>query len=205
MDVSFTPAEAAPDDVLKIVSVQESKANARVLHSREDALIQMHILAAYRWLDGENGYLNGFCILEREAKLYLPNLLGGEVKIRPILDETSIALEARAADGTYAPVPAGAFGVWKEDGCHHLRALDYRATVARRLADPRALRLTFKVGYPPDRVPITIKQAIMLLAGHFYQNREAAFADPRSGAVSREIVFGVRALTAEFRFLKDHD
>lgn len=206
MDVSFTPEKADPEKVLSILSVEDAKKNERVLHSREDELIKGHILAAFEYLDGVNGFLNGYSILERDFQVYLPGFCGpAEIKVRP-LQEASFKLATRDAAGSYLDAPAAAFALFKQDEAHFLGSVDLSAIQQARVAHPRSVRLSFKAGHAdPKIVPDGIRQAMLLLTGHYYQNREAAFADPRSGAVSREIVYGVRALTRKYRFTVDHD
>lgn len=206
MDVTCTPEKADPEKVLAILDVAAAKRNARVLHGREDDLIRSHILAAFEFLDGVNGFLNGYSILERQFQVYLPDFCGpAEIKVRP-LQEESFILGTRDAAGTYVDAPAGAFALFKQDEAHFLGSVDLQAIQQARVAHPRAVRLSFKAGHAdPKDVPDGIRQAMMLLTGHYYQNREAAFADPRSGVVSREIVYGVKALVRKFRFTVDHD
>jgi len=54
------------------------------------------------------------------------------------------------------------------------------------------VKITFTAGYGDSAsdVPQTVKQAILLLVGHWYENREASLV----GSVSREIEFAVHAL-----------
>ena len=54
-----------------------------------------------------------------------------------------------------------------------------------------AVRIQFTAGYNDiANVPQMVKQAILLLVGHWYENREATLA----GTISREIEFAVHAL-----------
>jgi uncharacterized phiE125 gp8 family phage protein len=65
-------------------------------------------------------------------------------------------------------------------------------------ADP--IRIQFVAGWTgvaPNTVPVVIKQAILLLVGHLYENREAV-AEVRGGALT-EIPLGVDALLATHR------
>lgn len=65
-------------------------------------------------------------------------------------------------------------------------------------ADP--IRIRFIAGWTgvaPNTIPVTIKQAILLLIGHLYENREAV-AEVRGGALL-EIPLGVDALLATHR------
>mgnify|MGYP003558178811 FL=1 len=49
-------------------------------------------------------------------------------------------------------------------------------------------------------MPAPLRQAVLLLAGHFYENREAVLVS----AISKEIEFAVTALCAPYRlFLRE--
>jgi uncharacterized phiE125 gp8 family phage protein len=60
--------------------------------------------------------------------------------------------------------------------------------------------VTYKAGWTTAAlVPQTIRQAMLLLIGHWYENREEAL----TGTISRSIEFGVKALLGverAFRF-----
>lgn len=59
-----------------------------------------------------------------------------------------------------------------------------------------AVTVTYTVGYATAvEVPAALRQAVLLLAGHFYDNREAVLVS----AISKEIEFAVTALCAPYR------
>lgn len=62
---------------------------------------------------------------------------------------------------------------------------------------PGAVKVTFKAGYGPDgdTIPAPIKQAILLLIGHFYENREIIV----TGATVAQIPYAVDALLNPYR------
>jgi hypothetical protein len=194
--------------ILAFVTVQDVKTSERITHSREDSLIEDGILAAYDFLDGPDGWMNGYFILESEVELHvgsIGNVL--EISARPIVNEQAVLFERRADDGSYVGVPASDFTMARQDGCVVLATLSRSAfaTPTGGIVNPRAYRLTFLAGQADkEKVPASIRKAIILLASHYYTHREAAFADPRTGAVSREIEFGVKALCGRLRFHVDH-
>lgn len=65
---------------------------------------------------------------------------------------------------------------------------------------PDAVQVAFSSGYgdTADAVPAAIKQAILLLVGHLYENRETTI----SGTIITSVPFGVEALLAPFRVLE---
>jgi uncharacterized phiE125 gp8 family phage protein len=63
-----------------------------------------------------------------------------------------------------------------------------------RLYPAGAVKIQYKAGYgDADDVPEEIKQAILLLTGDFYRNREST-----TGTTVKELPYAVRALTAGF-------
>lgn len=207
MDVNVTrrPSRAA---ILELVTVQDVKTSERITHNRENSLIEDGILAAYDFLDGPDGWMNGYFILESEIELHV-DAIGNtlELQQRPIINENAVAFERLGADGAYTSVPVADFTMARANGCVVLAALSRTAfaTPTGSILNPRAYRLTFLAGHADKKdVPAKIRKAIILLASHYYTHREAAFADPRTGAVSREIEFGVKALCGRLRFHVDH-
>jgi hypothetical protein len=207
MDVIVT-GRPSREAILRLVGVDDVKKSERITHSREDTLIEDGILAAYDFLDGPDGWMNGYFILESEVQFYvgaIENTL--EIPIRPIVNEYALVFERMSAPAVYADVAAADYAVAVENGCTVIAALSRSAfqTPSGAAVNPRSYRITFLAGHAaPEAVPASIRKAIILLASHYYVHREAAFADPRSGQVSREIEFGVKALCGRYQHHKDH-
>ena len=62
---------------------------------------------------------------------------------------------------------------------------------------PGAVRITYTAGYAADEVPPALDQAVLLLVGHWYANREAVSV----GNVVNEFPLGVEMLLAPHRGL----
>lgn len=59
-----------------------------------------------------------------------------------------------------------------------------------------AVTITYTVGAAAAAdVPVALRQAVLLLAGHFYENREAVLVS----AISKEMEFAVKTLCAPYR------
>lgn len=205
MDVTVTQ-RATREQILEFVTVDAVKRSARVTHNRENEFIEDKIVAAYGYLNGVNGWTNGYFMLEETVEVYASTFDAVlELTPRPIVDE-AILFERRLADGTYDVVPPTFYALARRDECVVLLN-QVRTTFRAPVNDPhpRSYRMTFKVGHADRKdVPESLRSAIILLAGHYYANREAAFPDPRTGNVSREIAFGVKSQAGRFRFKKDH-
>lgn len=65
---------------------------------------------------------------------------------------------------------------------------------------PECLRIQFTCGYGPawNSVPSAVQQAMLLLIGNWYENREATI----SGTIIADVPMGVEALLAPYRLLE---
>jgi len=66
---------------------------------------------------------------------------------------------------------------------------------AMQLHHPKPLRIQYRAGWPTDAVPADIKQAMLLLIAHWYDNREAVVI----GTITSNLDFAVAALLAPYR------
>jgi uncharacterized phiE125 gp8 family phage protein len=60
-----------------------------------------------------------------------------------------------------------------------------------------SVRITYTAGYADEDVPGDLDQAVLMLVGHYYLNREAVNSGTSAGAV--ELPLGVEALVAPYR------
>lgn len=171
---------------LPIVSVQEAKAHCRVDGSDEDMLIQTLIAAATGHLNGYVGIL-GRAIGAQTWELTLDRFPAEiELGLGPVQSVTSIiytdesgtdqTLDPGQYDvsftrGLIAPVPGAA---WPE----HARKYDCIRVRFVTVAD----------------VPEPVRQAVLLMVGHWFNEREAT-----SAATLSEIPMGVHSLLAPYR------
>jgi uncharacterized phiE125 gp8 family phage protein len=180
--VLITPPSAAP------VTIEAARAHLRVDHADDDALIEGLVAAAVSHLDGWTGVL-GRCLEAQTWELALDRFPAREVglPLGPVVSVTSIKYDG--PDGTERTVdPAG----YVVDG----RPLEGWVIPVAGFAWPatidavNAVRVRWVAG---NGCPAAVRQAILLLVGHWYERREAA------GETAAEIPFGVRSLIAPFR------
>lgn len=181
------------------LSLQEAKDHLRVDFEDDDAYISGLISAARAYAETlQNrtlaptgfeyildcfpsrlyGHYNGFEYAGRSKPIRLPRM--------PLIALESIRYTR--ADGTVVTLPGTGYKV-KEDGdivpsyntCWPIEALD--------VGD--AVRVTFTAGYAPEEVPRTTIQGMLLLIGHWYENREAVYIGSK---VPASIPFGVDSL-----------
>lgn len=209
MDLRRISAPLTSEQKLAVVTLEQAKAQERVLHTAEDALISGYIETAFDHLHGPQGWLNGYCLLE-ETFAFSPDGLGStcELPLRPVDDEDATVLSRRLARGDYTDFTAGEFAVSRYDeigSAAVARLTNVGFTPQVDVVDSREYRITFKAGHASaDEVPSPLKQAILLLAGHWYQNREATISDPRVTNVSKKVEYGLTALAGRYRVSPDH-
>ncbi len=189
----ITAPTAAP------ISIAEAKAHCHIDDDSQDAYIGGLILAATHFVDGPKGRLSAalmpqtWQITLRELpacgfKIPLPPLLGVlEIRyfdcenVDHILPSADYIVIADTEPGAVEPAPG----------------VRWPAVAAR----PDAVRVVFRAGYEgaeddsppgPNGVPPRIKQAMLLLIGHWFHNREASA--PSSTAA---LPLGVEALLGD--------
>lgn len=193
----------------KPLTLAEAKAHLRVDGSDDDDLITALIAAATAHIDGRDGWLNR-ALVSQTWDLTLDAFPGAnrfnpygaiQVPLPPLISVTSI---------TYVDT-AGATQTLSSS----LYTVDVKSTPGRIVPaygktwpstrdQVNAVTVRFVAGYadsgaspadPADNVPQAIKQAMLLMIGHWYANREAV----NVGNVVNEMPISAAALLNPFR------
>jgi uncharacterized phiE125 gp8 family phage protein len=198
-----TPPAAEP------LSTAEAKLHLRVDHSADDALISALIVAAREHVEN---YLAG-SLVEQTRAVYLSawpyapfRLPCGPVQsIDSVKYRDSDGVEHTVSEDLYYLSPGG-----------ELARKPAKTWPTGRLYGPGAIEITYTTGYPPQvtvipgegddpdteetdydaNIPQAIKQAMLLLIGEWYEQREAA-ADTKY--TIQTIPWGVKQLLAPYR------
>ena len=153
----------------ELVELDALKMQCRITGTREDTLLAGYLAAANGWLDGWAGLL-GRAILPQVWAIEAP--ASGVFRL-PMPDVTTAAAD---------------YG----DGALPLDLMPYSGGVAVEVAG--ACRIEFTCEMPASRRAVAA-QAVLMLAAHWYANREAV------GIASiEELPFGVRALVQQLRW-----
>lgn len=183
------------------VTLDEAKAHIRVESSftDDDSLIGAIITAARQWAEiylslaiPEQTITSKRMAFANRMELPMTNLIGvGSVKY---LD----------GDGVEQTLATDVYGVddFSTPGAVYLKDGQEWPDVA---VDPLAVTITYTAGWaadgsPPDygvNVPNPIKQGILLLVGHMYENREASIV----GTSAQDLPMGVTSLLYPYRTL----
>ena len=211
--MAMEPRRVSPlltqDQKLAVVPLDEVKMAARITHSREDQFIKDNIEAAYDFLSGPEGWLNGCCLLIEEWEVFLPASvdISQEFPLRPIVssDAETIVFDWLQPDGTYLPVDDALYSFYP--------GLMSTMSVVRSKgrtwpyvgpASPSAYRLRFKAGFGTARqeIPSGIRKAIRMLAAYWFNNRETV--SPENKKPGQKVEYGLQALAGRYRFRADH-
>lgn len=178
------------------VSVAEAKAHLRVESSDEDTLIAGLVSAATSHLDGWSGALGRAIVTQtwrqdfdgfpatRSRCMRLP--------LWPVASVTSVTY--RDANGTTQTVSAADYSLLSDERGAFIRFVeDFDSPIV--YDDGPAVSVTYVAGLAAADVPAAIKQAILLLVGHWFANREAVV----TGTIAVALPMTVDALLAPLR------
>lgn len=177
------------------ISAAEAKAALRIYHDDDDAFIDTLIAAATYHLDGDDGVL-GRALASQTLVLTLDGFPCDRlhIPVSPTISVTSITYDNAAGVSTplvgFRTMHAAA-----QTGTYLLPALN--GAWPDTNGEPGAVRVTFVAGH--STVPPTIRHAILLLVGHWYEHREAAL-DTGAKFGLLELPLGVQRLLAQHVF-----
>lgn len=171
------------------VNLDDVKAHLRVDHSDDDPLLEGLIEAATSYLDGWTGVL-GRCLAEQvwmqEFDSFAREL---SLPLGPVICIQSVTW--RNQSGQVTTIAKANYDLRTDAAGRSVLRFDDGYAFPGPLHESRAISVTYRVGY--EKVPTPLKVAIMMLVGHWYENREAA------GASMSELPIGVSALIAPYR------
>lgn len=153
------------------VSLAEAKAHLRVVGTQDDAAITGYALAATQFIEGETRTT----LAGADFVLTLPAFPAGrEIPIpRPPLRAVT-AVKYTDAAGTLQTLAPSSYVV-DADAKPGRVVLAAGASWPATAERPNAVRIEFAAGYASaDAIPQLLKQAVLLMLGHYYENREAA-------------------------------
>lgn len=170
-----------------VVSWQEAQAHLRV-EDEERVYVESLIAAATGWLDGPAGWL-GRCIGVQTLELVSCAFGSDRLPFPPLVEVTGITylgadnVEHELSSGDWIQLLNGS--IVPPMG-QHWPAIS---------GSPEAVRVQYQAGYAEGEVPKAIKQAILLIVGHWFQNRDTVI----TGTIVSEMPFAAQALLSTYR------
>lgn len=174
-----------------LLDLEEVKAHLRTIDDDEDGLIGGLIDAVTSYLDGWSGILGLALVTQtwRQAHDGFPNNGQLRIPLGPVTGTPTISYYDEAG----SQQPFSDFHV-ATDAIGPMIVLRDGASWPTTGIRPDAVAVTWQCGYgDAANVPAAIRQAALLLIGHWYANRETA------GASMAEQPIAVSALLAPFR------
>lgn len=161
------------------ITLADAKAHLRRDDSDEDDLISALIEAARQHIDGKDGIL-GRALVEQSWQLALTVFPAGGIRVPlpPLIEVESITyLDTAGAEQTLAE---SEYQILESEPAMILPAYGKSWPATRCQAE--AIKVRFTAGYAPaagsptdyrENVPQAIRQAMLLLIAHWYENRGA--------------------------------
>lgn len=173
------------------VSLEEAKRHLAVDHGEDDALIASLVGAAVAHLDGWSGVLGRALVTQTWRQSFPAFATELRLRVAPVAEITSVTYR----DGNRALQTANP-STYRliEDELSAIVRLDEASDWPSTYKQPDAVTVTYVAGVAAGSVPLPIRHAILMLAAHWYQNRETAAA---GGAA--ELPYAVSALIAPYR------
>lgn len=176
------------------ISIVEAKAHLRVDHDDEDELITALIVAARSYLDGHSGILGRAIV----SQAWRQDFSGFHDRMRlPVGNLISVsAITYYDNDNATQTLSADIYTTFS-DSIGPYVTLKPDQTWPSTYTRPDAVRVAWTAGYGATAasVPEAIRQAMLLMIGHWYANRETV----NIGNITSEIPFTTAALLAPFR------
>ena len=189
----LAPVQTSPPAVTP-VSVDEAKARLRIDSTDEDSTVGLMITAATAYLDGWSGTLGRALVTQTWAQSFSDFPVGRRLRLplAPVQSISSITYQdaddvEQTFDASNYRLQTDALGPYVE----LKRGSSWPGTINR----DDAVTVTFVAGYGDNAadVPGSIRDAMILMIGHLFENREAT-----SPLTIKEIPWGAKTLLAPF-------
>ena len=189
--MNYRSLTRATAPVVEPVTLTETKLHCRVDSNDDDQYILGLIAAAREWveayLDRTLVYTQWQMRLDRfPAEIELPR---PPMAMAAAYTATSIVYTLEG--GSTATLATSSYRVDRTATPGVLRT-NYAGTWPSHLYDQNSLTVTWWAGYGEDgtKVPRTVRNAMLMLVGHWYEFRTSVL----TGSISKEIEFGVKAM-----------
>jgi len=178
------------------LDTDDVKLNLRVDHDAEDTRFSALIKVARESVET----ITRRALISQTWELVLDNWPAAdwfEIPLPPLQSVTSI--QYKDEDGTESTLSASSYIVDTDSEPGRVHLADGETWPADTLYPVAAIRVRFVAGYGAagSSVPVSILQAMHLIVGHYYENREAVYATV--GGNVQTLPMGVAALLATHR------
>lgn len=171
------------------ITLEEAKLHLRVSHDEEDGLIENLIRAATQHVDGWTGIL-GRAVTPQTWRQDFDGWRCLRLLLNPVREIESVTYHD--SDGDQQTLDPSAYALRADGGGAYVDLAPGQSwpAVASRVD---AISVTYEAGY--DEAPEPIRQAMLLLMGHWYDNRQGVV----TGTIATEVPLAVDALLSPYR------
>jgi len=176
------------------VELIEAKAHLNTTSSDDDTLITNLIISARTWVEN---YLQRALITQTRS-LYLDKF-SNEVEVGNTPLQSVLAVTYTDTDGATQTLAASVYSVDTFSVPGKVR-LAYNQSWPSTRQDANVVRIQYKAGYGDAAIdiPEPIKQAMLLLIGHWYENREPVAI----GTTTANVPFTIESLLYPYRVIR---
>lgn len=177
------------------ITVDECRAHLRIDFGDDDDVVQALVAAAISHLDGWSGIL-GRCLI---TQVWAQDFAGwgrGELRL-PFPDVCHVEITYIDENGIDRPLPPECFFLRHDCGGSYILIAGGRPALSSVHPFPITISMTAGYGANAADVPASIRHALKMLVGHWYENREAT-----SEKETKPVPMAFNALTAAHRFIK---
>lgn len=177
------------------LTVAEAKLHLRVDITDDDVFIGTLITAAREWVEN---YLDRTLIttqlILRAAEFPTEELELARPPMATAGTATAVVITYTLADTTTATLSTGLYRVDRTSTPGNVAPIINGTWPSDVIEDANAVAVTYWAGYGPTSasVPATIRHAMLMLIGHWYDRRSAVL----TGTISKPIEFAVESLLA---------
>lgn len=188
MDISITTPATATSISRELV--KESK---RIVHDAENNLIDFWIKVADEYVEKAAN----ISLMERTLTLNISRVLPWiQLPFPPLKAVADIEAFTYTVDGQTEVIVNPATDI----SMRTVYMLPSIKIPALTKSYDGSMSITYKAGYTtPEAVPSGLRQAALLLVGHYLSHRDASLMDPKAILIDRKIVFGVGEHIAQWR------
>ncbi len=191
MTMNWLEPEVTVAPTFEPVSLGEGRGHLRLGDdTSEDALVYSYLMAARGHLE----VVTGVRFATQTVKFRADGFRATEFELaRPPLQSVT-QIQYVDTDGTTQALPTSVYAVYPY-GLSPMIALKPGQSWPSTRAQPDAVTITAVVGYAQNALPDPLRQAILLLLGDWYRDRE----NTNIGNIVNELPNAVRSLIASFR------
>lgn len=185
------------EPVVEPVTLAEAKLHMRVDVSDDDTLIAALVKTAREYIEL---LTRPRVAMVTQTWRYVADTFppSDTLELRPWPLQTVTSVKYTDDDGVTTTMPSSDYLVDSTSAPGRLRLRSHASWPSVTLQELNGLTIEFTAGYGDTgaSVPAALRQAILLMIGQWYENRESSLV---TGAVAKELPFAVHALTAPWR------